>query len=81
MAKETKPVIVNDTETTPEMLASAIEEVAAGARKLLNSRLSTRAITVLLKDATGLPMADIEAVLRSAACLDVRYLKKPGQRQ
>lgn len=69
-----KPVIKLDTEA-PEILASAIVEVADAAKSLLASRLSGRAILVLLKDSTGLPMADIEKILVAASELG-RYVKK-----
>jgi hypothetical protein len=69
-----KPIIKLDTDA-PEILASAIIEVADSAKALLTSRLSGRAILVLLKDQTGLPMADIEKVLVAASELG-RYVKK-----
>lgn len=67
-AKQPKGVIVMDTET-PELLASAIEDVAKAAKLLLSSRLSNRAIVLLIKDKTSLPMADIQNVLVAASQL------------
>lgn len=72
--KAAKPAIKIDTDS-PEILASAIIEIAKSAKALLSSRLSGRAILVLLKDSTGLPMSDIEKVLVAASELGV-YVKK-----
>jgi hypothetical protein len=69
-AAKPKPVIeLGDTD--PDLLASAIVDVAAGAKKLLGSRLSRRAILILIQDkAVGKhSLADIEAILNAAADL------------
>lgn len=57
------------------IMERAIVDVAEGARKMLGGRLNQRAIAVLLKDATGVPMETINRVLDSAARLDRTYLK------
>lgn len=57
------------------VMEKAIVEIAEGARKLLGSKLSKRAVLVLLKDASGQPMNVIEEVLDNAAKLDKLYLK------
>jgi hypothetical protein len=67
-----------DKEIPVEILAKAIVEVAEAAKKLQNSRLSKRAICLLIKDSmtgTGIPMKDIQTVLDCAANLDKRYIK------
>lgn len=80
MATQSKVTIVKDKENVIELkvMEQAIVDVAEAARKLLNSRLSKRAILVLIKDSMtgqGVPMKDIELVLDCAAKLDKRYLK------
>ncbi|MES2359963.1 MAG: hypothetical protein V4529_16610 [Gemmatimonadota bacterium] len=74
-AKTEEPVIINNKADPPEILATSIREVAEAARKLLATRLTKRAILVLLKDSCGLPMHEIEKVLDHAASLD-RYVKR-----
>jgi hypothetical protein len=77
MTSKTAVKIVKDT-TDPqptEIMERAIVDVAEGARKMLGGRLNQRAISVLLKDATGVPMETINRVLDSAARLDRTYLK------
>ena len=62
-----------------KIMEDAIVEVATAARKLLNSKLTKRAVLVLIKDSmsgTGVPMKDIELVLDCASRLDKRYLKQ-----
>lgn len=75
-----KVTIVKDKDNVIDIkiMEAAIVEVATGARKLLNSKLSKRAVLILIKDSmkgTGLPIRDIEMVLDCAARLDKRYLK------
>jgi hypothetical protein len=67
--QQPKGAVVLDTDSTPEVLASAIEDVADAARRLLGSRLSERAIVLLLHDHSGVPQKQIRAVLNSAANL------------
>ena len=78
--KQPKVTIVKDGDNVKEIkiMEDAIVEVATAARKLLNSKLSKRAVFVLIKDSmvgTGVPLRDIELVLDCAAKLDKRYLK------
>lgn len=81
MSKETPKVkIVKDGEKVIELqiMEQAIVDVATAARKLLSSKLTKRAILVLIKDSikgTPMPLKDIEIVLDCAATLDKRYLK------
>lgn len=78
--KATAPIIKQDkdNEVPVEILAKSIVEVSEAARKLLGSKLTKRAICILIKDSmtgSGLPMKDIQTVLDCAANLDKRYLK------
>lgn len=78
--KTPKVTVVKDKDNVIEiqLMEQSILDVANAARKLLNSKLSKRAILVLIKDSmrgTGLPLKDIELVLDCASKLDKRYLK------
>jgi hypothetical protein len=66
-ATKPKPLIEMG-ETDPNLLASAIVDVAAGAKKLLASRLNKRAILLLVQDkcAAKVSLRDIEQVLTAA---------------
>jgi hypothetical protein len=75
MPAEKKPTIINEADVGPEILAKAIIDVSDAAKKLLSSRLTNRALTVLLRDATGLPLVTIEKVLNAAADLRRIYVK------
>lgn len=86
MAKKTKvddnsetPKVVDDNDSGPEVLASAIQEVAAAARKLLGSRLTKRAVLVLIQDEIGgrtVSLQTISTVLDSASRLESTYVKR-----
>lgn len=68
--KATKPKpVIELGDTDPNLLAEAIVDVAAGAKKLLGSRLSKRAVMILIQDrATGKhSLADIDAILTAAS--------------
>lgn len=58
-----------------EPIIISIQEVADAFNKIKNSKLSEKAILLLIKDACGVPMHEIEKVLNAAATLDKRYLK------
>lgn len=81
MDKENKKVtIVKDGEKVIEVqiMEQAIVDVATAAKKLLNSKLSKRAILVLIKDSivgNHIGLKDIEVILDCAANLGKRYLK------
>jgi hypothetical protein len=81
MKKENPKVqVVKDKENNIniKIMEQAIVDVAEAARKLLNSRLSKRAVIVLIRDSmpgSGMPFKDIETVLDCAARLDKSYLK------
>jgi hypothetical protein len=63
-------------DTGPDLLASAIDDVAKSARKLLDSRLSEKALVLLLSHHSGVSQRDCKRVLESAANLRF-FLKKP----
>ena len=70
----------NKPEVPAEILAQSIETVAAGMRKLTATRLSRRALHILIRDAcNGVGIAEIEAVLNAVENLDRRYLKKAAK--
>lgn len=78
--KNAKVTVVKDGEKVIEVqiMEQAIVDVATAARKLLNSKLSNRAVYLLIKDSmtgNGMGLRDIEVVLDCAAKLDKRYLK------
>lgn len=59
-----------------ELIEQAIVDVAAGMKRINASRLNRRAITALIKDATGLNKTTIETVLNNLDDLERMYLKK-----
>jgi hypothetical protein len=71
-----KPRVTDDTNEGPEILASEITKVATAARALLSSRLTKKAILLLIKDASGVPQGQVALVLEAAAELDKRYTKR-----
>lgn len=68
MSTAADPVVKIDN-VAPEILATAIVDVAKAAKALLGSRLSKRALLVLLHDKTKIPYVTIERVLDAAADL------------
>jgi len=73
----------NDENAEPlEILAQSIIDVAEAFEKINNSRLSRRAVILLLKDISGLRVSDIEAILNAAPLLKKHYIKDlPKTRQ
>jgi hypothetical protein len=65
-----EPVIVTNKSDAPEILASAIEDVAKSAKQLLNSRLSRKAISILISHTAKQPQWIVELILNEAANLD-----------
>lgn len=66
-------------EIPTKVLEQAIVDLAAGFKRMNSSRLSKRAIVLLIQDSCGtsyVTKKQVEAVLDSAADLDRRYLKK-----
>lgn len=75
--KDEAPLAVKeDPSMGAEVLASAIVDVAAAAKRLLNSRLTEEAVLVLLKHQTQISMEKIRTVLRGAAELERTYVKR-----
>ena len=71
-------VIVKKDEENPEpteVIAAAIIEISAAIKKMDAGRLKRRAILVLLRDQTGLPMSEIERVLNAIGDLEKDYVK------
>ncbi|HLL29028.1 MAG TPA: hypothetical protein VKT73_15430 [Xanthobacteraceae bacterium] len=50
-------------EESDQILAESITKISEGVTRLLNGGLKKRAIVVLLKDSTGVSMAQIEKVI------------------
>lgn len=76
-AKE-QPVVVKQNEENPEpieLIAASIIEISTAIKKLNASRVKARAIYLLIKDATGIPLGTIESVLNAAQSLEKTYLK------
>ncbi len=74
-----KAVIIADPEEDLEILAESIIQVAGAFKKFENSRLTKRAIILLIQDrvgATRINRWQIEAVLEAAAELKSAYIKK-----
>lgn len=61
---------------TIEVMEKAILQISEAATKLLNSRLTKRAITTLIHDDCKVPRRDIELVLETAKDLAKTYLKR-----
>lgn len=76
MKKKTdKKPVIEMGDMSADLLAESIVDVAKSAKRLLNSKLSTRAIYLLIKDDSGVPIDSIKKVLNSAAELD-KYVKR-----
>lgn len=79
MAKVKPNIEIVQSEEYPvplKILADEIVKVSQAAQSILNSRLTNRAILLLIKDRTGLPMNDIDKVLCAAADLEKQFIKK-----
>jgi hypothetical protein len=72
-------LIRGDDELLLEALAENIEKVAAAGLSLKNSRLSERAILLLLSDASGTRMAACRQVLDALPLLKDCYVKSPKE--
>lgn len=72
--KEEKAINITGAEDVPvEIVAEAIVRISAGVDKLLASGLNRRALLVLLKDASGVPMDQIGRVLNALPQLASTY--------
>lgn len=58
-----------------EVLAGHIRDLSASAKRLLNSGLNRRALLILLRDSSGVPMSSIDAVLDALPELERNYTK------
>ena len=65
-----------DENIPTEILAEEIVRLSKAAQALKNSRLTKRAILVLLKDSTGMSFAQIKLVLEALEDLEKTYVKK-----
>jgi hypothetical protein len=78
---KTKKVVITkdkEDEVPVEVLERAILDIAAGARILLNSRLTERAIILLVQDAAGptyVSKGQVKEVLKAASQLKDHYIK------
>lgn len=80
MARTQKKIeIENDVAAPVSLLASSILDVSVGMERILNTKLSKRAIVLLLQDAIGpsrINRNQIEWVLDNLPLLKDIYLKK-----
>ena len=68
-------------EQSLEDMAEEIGKLCAIGAKLANSRLKRRAVVLLLKDLTGVPMTSIEKILDGLEAVGKEYLKpKKGKK-
>lgn len=59
-----------------EQIAKNIEDLASGVRRVLEGRLSKRAIILLVSSASGrMQQDDVEKVIDAIASLDKKFLK------
>jgi len=79
MAKNEPAITVKKNMDNPEpveIIAKSIMDLSDGFAKIQAGKLNRRALLLLLKDATGLPMSDIGKVLDAIPKLKELYLKK-----
>lgn len=68
---------VDGIESTPqnvEIMAESIQTIANAMKKLSQTRLSRRALVILLKDQTGLGIREIDLILDSLTELEETWL-------
>jgi hypothetical protein len=58
----------------PAQMAESVRRIQDGTQKLLKAGLNRRALLVLLKDSSGISMADIAKVLDSLSSLAATYV-------
>lgn len=69
-------IIRNEIDPEPvEVIAQSIADVADAMKAIHRTRLSLRAVALLVKDQTNLGMGDIFKVLNSLQSLEKQYLK------
>lgn len=80
MSKKTQQTVtIKKDVQNPEpmvVIAKAIIDVARGFKKINEGPLNQRVVILLIKDLTGLAIADIERVLNAAASLERKYIKQ-----
>lgn len=64
-----------EEEVPTEVIAQSIVQVSEAMKKLRSTRLTDRAIVLLIRDRTGLAINEIERVLNAASSLANIYLK------
>lgn len=75
---QTQNIKVNVNEANApdlDLLANSIIEIADAFRKIQNSKLTERAILVLLQDYTGLPKGQIKTILDAVPRIAKYYTK------
>ena len=72
MAKKIE-VEQSEPEIPTKILAESIVQISADMKKLRASGLNRKAIVVLLKHSTGIPMVDIDKVIDALAELRATY--------
>lgn len=65
-----------DEPIATEIIAQSIVDIAEGMRMVFNGRLNRRGIRVLLKDASGVSMSEIDRVLDALEGLKASYVRK-----
>lgn len=78
--KTKKPVKVivhqdPEKEIPVEILAKSISDIAKGMKQISESRLSKRALMLLIRDSSNVSLGEIERVLKSLDSLERVYLK------
>ncbi len=75
-----KTALIQPVPPTPEVpaeiIATAIAQIAEGMKALNNSRLSRRAVVVLIHDQSKISKRQIEIVLNNLTDLEADWLKK-----
>jgi hypothetical protein len=79
MSDETKTKV--DEAASAEQMAEAIRKISDAAGKMLRAGLNRRALVVLLKDYSGVPMAEIAKVLDWLDGLAATYTTKRAVRK
>lgn len=77
---KTKPAVVlkqkNPDEPIPaEIIADSIVEIAAGMRRVVDTRLTRKAIVALIHEHSKVPRSTIETVLINLEYLETTWLK------
>lgn len=75
--------VVQDPEQAvePEVLATAIVRISEGMDKVLGAGLTRRAICVLVKDMTNVPIGTTEMVLDALSLLKKKYIQPTRERR